>query len=216
MKCKLVICDLDGTLLDTLEDIYHSVNYALKTNGLEERTLAQVRHDIGDGIKKLIERSIPDGDQNPRFEDTYKTFQKYYPLHIHDYTKPYPKVMEILQKLQQNRLLLAVASNKYNEGTQALINHFFPGIFNVVYGLTPELKRKPDPDMINHIMNELHVNTSEVLIVGDTVNDYATAQSINAKCVIVTYGFRNKEELQTKIKNAPLVDAFDQIINYLF
>lgn len=216
MRLKLVICDLDGTLIDTLQDIQNAINFSLSKYDLPIRSYEQIRHDIGDGIAMLIARSIHQGKDNKKFDDIYSTFKEYYPNHIHDFSKRYPKVLSTLKEIKTKNIKLAVVSNKFNIGTQLLIDYFFPNLFDHVQGLTDNFNRKPSPDMVNFVLSKLNVKPSEALIIGDTINDYETAKRAGIHAVICTYGFRDEDTLRSQIKNVPLIDTFDKLLDYLF
>lgn len=139
------IFDLDGTLLSTLEDLAASCNYALRTHGMPERTLEEVRLFVGNGVKKLMERAIPEGLQNPKFEDTYQTFRKHYMTHNLDSTKPYEGVMEMLESLKAKGKKIAVVSNKFYDATQALCKHFFGDLVDVAIGEREDIRKNLHP-----------------------------------------------------------------------
>ena len=124
-QIKAFIFDLDGTLLDTLQDLYLCCNYALRTHGMPERTLEEVCNFVGNGVKKLMERSVPGGLSNPAFEDAFTTFRQYYLLHSLDNTHPYPGIIEALRELDERGMKLAVVSNKFYKATQELCRHFY-------------------------------------------------------------------------------------------
>ena len=144
-----IIFDLDGTLLNTLNDLAASTNYALRQSGMPERTIEEVRRFVGNGVRKLIERVVPEGEDNPLFEETFATFKRHYLEHNMDTTCPYEGVGEMLRQLRQQGKRLAVVSNKFCTATEELVAHFFPEI-EVAIGENEAggIKKKPAPDTV--------------------------------------------------------------------
>ena len=204
MKKKLLIFDLDGTLINTLEDLNHATNVGLAKYGYPLRTVEQTRNDIGNGVKKLIERSILGGLDNPDYLKVFNEFRSYYISHYFDYSKPYPNTLVTLSLLKKHGYKLAVVSNKFDEGAKKLVTTFFPGIFDVIQGSVENLNYKPHPDLVNKVLKELDIECTGALYIGDTEVDYETAVNSKLEVVLVTYGYRNKEQLIEKIKNPPL------------
>ena len=141
-QIKAFIFDLDGTLLDTLQDLYLCCNYALRTHGMPERTLEEVCNFVGNGVKKLMERSVPGGLSNPAFEDAFTTFRQYYLLHSLDNTHPYPGIIEALRELDERGMKLAVVSNKFYKATQELCRHFFNDYIKIAIGEREGIRKK--------------------------------------------------------------------------
>ena len=213
---RLLIFDLDGTLIDTVGDLNASVNYALKQFDYPERTILQTRNDIGNGVAVLIARSIPYGVENPNYQACLSVFKDYYKQHYFDLSLPYTNIFETLLSLKKKGYLLAVVSNKFNEGANKMIKHFFKDIFIYIQGENPPLRTKPSPDMVEHVLKELHVKKEEALYIGDTEVDYQTAVNSEIDVILVSYGYRTKEQLFCKIKNAPLiVDAPTDLLKIL-
>lgn len=195
---KLVIFDLDGTLLDTLGDLAVSANYALKKFGYPEHEKEEYRYMVGNGITKLIERALP---EEFRTEDQVMhvraEFVSYYSIHKTDLTRPYPGIPELLDMLKQKGLVLAVASNKYQEATRELIWHYFKErTFEVILGQRDTMPTKPDPSIVNEIMTVVGVGEEATLYVGDSCIDMQTALNAGVTAVGVSWGFRPCEELQ--------------------
>ena len=142
------VFDLDGTLLSTLDDLAASCNYALRTNGMEEHSVDDVRRFVGNGVRKLMERAIPQGDSNPLFDKTYADFRKHYMEHNLDTTKPYPGIMDLLSRLKERNKKVAVVSNKFYAATQALCRHFFGDLVDVAIGERENIRKKPAPDTV--------------------------------------------------------------------
>ena len=192
---KTYIFDLDGTLLNTLNDLHASCNYALRTHGMPERSLEEVRQFVGNGVKKLMERAIPDGLDNPLFEETLQTFRQHYLLHNLDTTLPYPGIMEMLQQLKAQGKRIAVVSNKFYAATQDLCKHFFGDTIQVAIGEREDIKKKPAPDTVLEALRQLQVTRQDAVYVGDSEVDVETARNSGIPCISVLWGFRSKSFL---------------------
>ncbi len=189
------IFDLDGTLLSTLADLAASCNAALKMNGMPERSLEEVRMFVGNGVKKLMERAIPDGLDNEKFEKTYQDFRKHYMVHNLDTTQPYPDVMEMLEELKNRGKNIAVVSNKFYAATQELCRHFFGNLVDVAIGEREDIKKKPAPDTVNEALRQLHADRSKAVYIGDSDVDVMTAKNCGMPCISVLWGFRDQDFL---------------------
>ena len=192
---KTYIFDLDGTLLDTLNDLHASCNYALRTHGMPERSLEEVRQFVGNGVKKLMVRAIPNGLENPLFEETLQTFRQHYLLHNLDTTLPYPGIMEMLQQLKAQGKRIAVVSNKFYAATQDLCKHFFGDTIQVAIGEREDIKKKPAPDTVLEALRQLQVTRQDAVYVGDSEVDVETARNSGIPCISVLWGFRSKSFL---------------------
>ena len=157
------IFDLDGTLLNTLTDLAASCNYALRTSGMPERTLEEVRLFVGNGVKKLMERAIPGGAAHPKFGETYAAFRSHYLQHGLDHTHPYPGVMEMLEELVRRRKHIAVVSNKFYAATQELCQHFFGSYIPVAIGEREGIRKKPAPDTVLEALSQLGVSKANAV-----------------------------------------------------
>lgn len=189
------IFDLDGTLLSTLNDLAASTNYALRTHHMPERTLDEVRQFVGNGVKKLMERAIPGGTDNPDFDNTYATFRQHYMQHNLDTTKPYPGIMEMLQQLHNEGKNVAVVSNKFYAATRDLCRHFFAHLVPVAIGEREDIKKKPAPDTVLEALRQMGVSSKGAVYIGDSDVDVMTAQNSGIPCISVLWGFRDKEFL---------------------
>ena len=189
------IFDLDGTLLSTLGDLAASCNYALRTNGLPERTVDEVRQFVGNGVKKLMERAIPGGLDNDKFDKTYADFRQHYMQHNLDTTKPYDGVMEMLEELRKRGKKVAVVSNKFHAATQELCRHFFGDLVPVAIGEREDIRKKPAPDTVLEAMRQLGVTAERAVYIGDSDVDIDTACNSGMPCISVLWGFRDKEFL---------------------
>lgn len=195
---KLVIFDLDGTLLYTLEDLADSCNYLLRKHQLPEHPLDSFRYFVGNGIKKLVERALPEEKRTETFiESFFQEMIAYYDLHKEDKTRPYPQIVETLEALQQRGIMLGVASNKVNQAMAPLMAHYFPSIrFASVLGQREGIPIKPNPQIVFDIMEATGVTQEETLYVGDTGVDMDTAHGANVPAVGVLWGFRDRKELK--------------------
>lgn len=190
------IFDLDGTLLDTLKDLASSTNYALRQYGMPEHSIDDVRCFVGNGVRKLIERAVPEGTENPKFENVYETFRQHYMHHSLDTTHPYDGIPETLRELKQRGCKLAVVSNKMMAATKELVAHFFPEI-DVAIGENEAggIRKKPAPDTVEEALRQLGATKESAVYVGDSDVDIQTAQNVGIPCVSVLWGFRDKQFL---------------------
>lgn len=189
------IFDLDGTLLNTLNDLAASTNYALRWAGMPEHSVDDVRRFVGNGVKKLMERAIPDGLNNPKFEETYAMFRKHYLEHSLDTTKPYDGIPEVLAELKRRGKKLAIVSNKFYAATQELARHFFPDTIEVAIGERENIRKKPAPDTVLEAMRQLGVNKKGTVYIGDSDVDIDTAHNVGVPCISVLWGFRDRDFL---------------------
>ena len=196
---KLVIFDLDGTLLNTIADLANSTNYALKVLGYPIHEPDKYNFMVGNGINKLFERALPDGEKTE--ENVLRVRQEfvpYYDQHNADKSRPYPGVTELLETLQTAGMQLAVASNKYQAATEKLIAHYFPNIkFTAVFGQREGIPVKPDPIIVKEILQIAKVQEEETLYVGDSGVDMQTAINAGVTSCGVTWGFRPRTELES-------------------
>lgn len=195
---KLVIFDLDGTLLNTIADLAQSTNYALKQLGYPTHSVDEYRFMVGNGINKLFERALPEGEKSEEnVLRVRKEFIPYYDIHNVDDSSPYPGIPELLSDLQNHGIQLAVASNKYQAATQKLIGHYFPSIrFVAVFGQREGVNVKPDPTIVFDILKQSNTPKEAVLYVGDSGVDMQTAINAGVTACGVTWGFRPRAELE--------------------
>ena len=188
------IFDLDGTLLDTLGDLAASVNYALKTCDMPQHSIDDVRRFVGNGVRLLMERAVPDGAANPRFEEAFATFRQHYMQHSLDTTRPYDGIIEMLGALRQRGYRTAVVSNKFYAATQELCQHFFADSIEVAIGEheAEGIRKKPAPDTVNEALRQLGVSREQAVYVGDSDVDIATAAASGMPCISVLWGFRDR------------------------
>ena len=196
-KMKAIIFDLDGTLLDTLQDLHAAVNFALHSHGMPERTIDEVRQFVGNGVRRLMELAVPEGEKNPEFEAAFADFKAYYAEHNIDFTKPYDGILDTLKALKEKGFRMAIVSNKLEEATEALRQHFFADYIETAVGDAPERLRKPAPDGVFEAMHRLGVTKEECVYVGDSDVDYRTAINAGLPCISVLWGFRSRKELES-------------------
>lgn len=194
---KLVIFDLDGTLLNTVEDLGHAANYALEKNGFATHTIASYPFFVGNGVRRLISRVLPEEHRNESTIDTLlRDFRAFYDEHCCDCTKPYEGMPELLRDLRAREVLVAVASNKYHAAVEKIINHYFGDIdFVAIQGQVEGVNVKPDPSIVFGILAKARLPKREVLYVGDSGVDMETARRACVDSVGVTWGFRREKEL---------------------
>ena len=197
MRYDTFIFDLDGTLLDTLGDLAAAVNYALRSHGMPEHSLDDVRRFVGNGVRRLMERAIPEGADNPLFDATFATFRQYYMAHSLDTTRPYDGIPETLAELKSRGCHIAVVSNKMMAATVELCRHFFPDIVEVAIGEheTEGIRKKPAPDTVFAALRQLGVGKEQAVYVGDSDVDIQTAANAGLPCISVLWGFREKDFL---------------------
>lgn len=197
MRYQTYVFDLDGTLLDTLGDLAASTNYALRTHGMPEHSLDDVRRFVGNGVRVLMERAVPQGAENPQFEVAFQTFRTHYMQHSLDTTKPYDGILETLEALKAEGCRLAVVSNKMMAATQELCRHFFRDTIEVAIGEheAQGICKKPAPDTVNEAFRQLGVGKERAVYVGDSDVDILTARNSGLPCISVLWGFRDRDFL---------------------
>ncbi len=212
-----IIFDLDGTLINTIADLGLACNHALACAGYPTHELAEYPHLVGNGVNKLIERALPiSAKQNKQqteaeIQRLRKDFIPYYNAHNCDHTVPYEGIKEVLATLKQRGAKLAVASNKYQEATRKIIDHYFPSTFDVVFGEREGVPRKPDPQVVHDILALLP--DEKVVYVGDSLVDIATARNAGLPVIACSWGFVSREELAAA-KPDYLIDTTREILNY--
>lgn len=193
---KAVVFDLDGTLLDTLDDLANATNWALRWNGLPERTLDEVRQFVGNGVQRLIRRAVPEGTSEEVFAKTFSDFKDYYVVHCQEKTRLYDGVPEMLKALRSQGYRLAIVSNKLQAGVDELYERYFKDTVEVAVGECPEVNRKPAPDMVVAALAALGVTADEAVYVGDSDVDLQTARNSGLPCISVLWGFRDRPFLE--------------------
>lgn len=196
MKYKLAIFDLDGTILNTLEDLTNGVNYALTECGYPTRTITEVRSFVGNGIRRLITRCLPPDTAETEIDRVYGIFAPYYKAHCSEKTAPYEGIPTMLQTLRAAGILTAVLSNKGDFAVQPLIRQYFDRLFDMALGERTGVPRKPAPDGVYEILERLHVTKEDAVYIGDSNVDIETAQNAGLACICVDWGFRDREFLE--------------------
>ena len=212
----IIIFDLDGTLLNTIDDLGYACNYALEKTGYPTFPIEAYPAKVGNGINNLIRRALPQSEQTEQnILKVREFFVPYYNDHNCDYTRPYNGIPELLATLKAQGHQLAVASNKYQAATEKIVNHFFPGIFDVILGEREGIERKPNPQIVFDILAKLSPVTSNQssLYIGDSLVDYETAKNANVPFVACSWGFVPREKL-VEASIATIVDSPDQVLMY--
>lgn len=194
MSYTTAIFDLDGTLLNTLDDLHASTAYALAFHGLPTRTVAEVRAFVGNGIRNLIRLAVPEGSTDELIDAVHATFDAHYAANHLNKTAPYPEVAELVQRLRGLGLKCCVVSNKGDYAVQPLVEHFFPDLFDVVCGEREKdgIRRKPWPDTVLACMRTVGATPHECVYVGDSEVDLLTAANAGIDCIEVSWGFRDE------------------------
>lgn len=213
---KTVIFDLDGTLLNTLDDLADSTNYALAKFGYPTRTIEEVRQFVGNGVAKLIERAIPEGKNNPNFEKCLSIFKENYAQNMYNKTAPYNGIIEMLSNLKSKGIKIAVVSNKFDLAVKELCKKYFEGFIDFAAGENEAqgIKKKPAPDTVISVLNEFNFAPKDAVYVGDSDVDIMTAKNSKMPCISVTWGFRDEKFL---LENGAtiLINAPSEIYNHL-
>ena len=196
MRYQTAIFDMDGTILETLEDMCASVNVTMDHVGYPRRTMDEVRRFVGNGAAKLIERCMPAGAEDPRYPAALEFYRAYYDAHAQIKTGPYPGIPELLNQLSREGVRLAVVSNKPDEAVRALTERYFPGVFPVAIGKRDGWATKPAPDSVYEAMRLLGARRESTVYVGDSDVDVDTARNAGLDSVIVTWGFRDENFLR--------------------
>jgi len=196
MNYKAIVWDLDGTLLDTLDDLANSVNYALSACGHPLHTREEIRTYIGNGAVKLIERSIPAGAGEEERDRVLAAFREHYGIHCNDETKPYPGMMELLSDLNGAGIPMGIVSNKPDSAVADLAQVYFQGKIRVSAGARPGYEVKPAPDLVWEVLRQMGVSPAEAVYIGDSEVDVITAKNAGMAGIAVTWGFRDEEGLR--------------------
>lgn len=208
-----IVFDLDGTLLNTLEDLTDSVNFALNKFGFKERTVEEIRSFVGDGVRVMMSRAIPDGLSNPNFENCLDCFKEHYKDNMFNKTKPYDGIMEMLKHLKMNGIQVAVVSNKFDLAVKGLCKKYFGDLIPVAIGENEAegIRKKPAPDSVFKAIHEMKVRIENVIFVGDSDTDVLTAKNAEVDCIGCTWGFRDRQVLE-KAGADYIVNSPDEIL----
>ena len=211
---KAVIFDLDGTLLDTLDDLAAAVNHALQSCGYPLRTRDEVRRFIGNGVVKLMQRAMPADVSQAEFDRCFASFRSYYLSHMTDLTRVFPGILPLLQALRDRGIQTAVVSNKLHAGVTGLCKDYFGSLLSCAFGVQAESERKPNPVTVFRALEHLGVKKEQAVYVGDSEVDVQTAQNAGLRCIGVTWGYRDKETLLSS-GAASLIDTPQQLPDLL-
>lgn len=195
MKYELLVFDMDGTILDTLEDLKNSMNHTLRLHHMPERTLDEIRSFVGNGILTLIQRAVVTGTTDEKIWEIQKEFMAHYKEHCADFTKPYDGVISLIQELRNRGYKTAVVSNKADGAVQELCVQYFPNLFDLAIGERPEMAKKPAPDMVHLALEQLGYSKHQAVYIGDSDVDVATARNSELDMIAVDWGFRTREFL---------------------
>lgn len=213
---KIVIFDLDGTLLNTLDDLADSTNFALSKFNYPTRTIEEVRQFVGNGVAKLIERAIPEGKNNSNFEKCLAIFKENYAQNMYNKTAPYNGISDMLANLKSKGLKIAVVSNKFDLAVKELCQKYFNGYIDFAAGENEAagIKKKPAPDTVLEVLKEFNLKPNEAIYVGDSDVDIMTAKNSDMPCISVTWGFRD-EKFLLSYGATILIDSPDEIYRHL-
>ena len=195
MAYRAVLFDMDGTVLNTLEDLYNAVNRSLAEFALPEVTREQVRAALGNGAARLIAACVPAGTDPALTERVLAWYKPWYDAHCRVFTAPYPGILPLMERLRAQGLRLAIISNKPDGAVRELAAAFFPGLLDAAVGESPAVQRKPNPDAVLAAARQMGLSPAECLYVGDSEVDVATARNAAMPCAAVSWGFRSREQL---------------------
>lgn len=198
MKYNTIIFDLDGTLLNTLDDLRDSLNDILLRKGYAPQSLEAVKRYVGNGVKNLILRALPESCDEEEVLRVLEEFKSHYKNNMQNKTRPYNGIMELLLDLHRFNLKIAIVSNKFDTAVKSLSRTYFGNLIPVAIGETAEIKRKPAPDSIFAAIKELGADINKTVLVGDSETDVQTAKNAGIPCIGVTWGFRNREVLRNE------------------
>ena len=214
MKIKTVIFDLDGTLLDTLQDLCDSVNYIMSNIGHKNREAREIRSFLGNGAANLLKKSLSSEMEEDKFMKVLDEYKAYYQINMHNKTMPYPGILELLKELKDRGYNLAIVSNKQDEAVKVLAEKYFKGLIDTAAGESTAIKRKPAPDTIYKAIEVLGSKREEAIYVGDSEVDAEAAKNAGIPCVLVTWGFRDREDLE-KEKPDYIIDRADELLGII-
>ena len=213
MNPKLVIFDLDGTLLDTLDDLSAAVNHAMQLRGFPLHSRDEYMRMVGHGARNLMRQALPEGHKDDDMvEAAYNDFKAYYTDHIDIHTQPFPGTQDLMTTLHRKGIMLAVASNKFQEGTEHLIKEFFPDIpFVAVLGNRPGFPYKPSPEIVEEVLNKAGIKKEEAVMIGDSDTDMETAANGGIEGIAVGWGYRN----MNGIPGLKVADSAEELLKML-
>lgn len=211
MKYELAVFDMDGTILDTLEDLTDATNYVLKQFGKPERTTKEVRELLGNGMRYLLRMAAGGNTSDDEVKQMISVFYPYYKDHAAIKTKPYDGIVKAIQDIRSRGIRTAVVSNKPDVAVRDLSQMYFPGLFDEAVGASEEVRTKPSPDGVNLVLQRLGVDRTNAVYIGDSEVDYATSQNAQMDVIMVSWGFRDKEDI-LKLGAPIVVDVPSEIV----
>jgi len=214
MKYYLAIFDLDGTILNTIDDIANSVNYALQLNSMPIHTTDEITSYVGNGVMMLIKRALPKNADEEIIKKVYDDFNEHYRIHNNDLTAPYNKIPETIQTLRNAGVKTAVISNKIDYGVKALCKQYFDGMFDFAVGERQGIAKKPSPDSVNEVLNLLDISPDNAVFIGDSEVDIETAENAGLDCISVSWGFKDKEFLKSNGAKI-IIDKPEQLLKLI-
>ncbi len=212
MKYKAVIFDMDGTILNTLQDLTDATNFALKSFDMPERTIEEVRTFVGNGVKKLIERAVPENTSCEKTDQVLSRFLEYYSKHSNDNTCSYPGIQNLVVELKKLGIKTAVCTNKPDAPANALGKKYFDGLFDLILGQKEGLKTKPAPDGVNEILSIMNINRKDAVYIGDSDVDFETARNSDMDFIGVDWGFKGRKFLEA-LGAKTVVSSADEILD---
>ncbi len=195
MRYEAVVFDMDGTLLDTLQDLTDCVNAVLRDHGMPERTPEEIRHFVGNGVHHLLDCAVPDGEKDPEFDKIETSYRALYKAHCMDKTEPYPGVLHLMDTLRKAGCRIAIVSNKPDATVRKLTGIYFDGLADTAVGEKADCRVKPAPDSVFLALNELGIPKERAVYVGDSEVDIRTAENAAMNGITVSWGFRSRDEL---------------------
>lgn len=215
MKYSLAVFDMDGTLLDTLTDLAGSINYSLRTAGFPERPVNYLRRMIGCGMRSEVKAGLPEGATEEDIDKVLAILMEHYAAHCADHTCPYPGVLDLMKRLREAGCRIAVVSNKADSAVGPLCEQYFPGLVDFAVGERDDIRRKPAPDEVEAALKALNADKKDAVYIGDSEVDLQTAENSGLECLTVTWGFRDRDQLEesgAKIYCDTCEDLYREII----
>lgn len=214
MAYDTVLFDLDGTLLDTLDDLWRAGCAMRERLGLPPLKREETRRYVGNGMANYVRLALPEGERNPRFDEALAFIRAYYDRHCLGATAPYPGVTRLLETLKARGVATAVVSNKPHSAVVPLVEHFFPGLASCAMGQREGIRRKPAPDMVDAALKELGRGKARTLYVGDSEVDVATARNAGLDCLCVSWGFRDRRQ-QVEAGAVHFADTAQEVLDFI-
>lgn len=213
-KYDTVVFDMDGTLLNTLEDLHDAMNYILNRHGYPEKSLEEVRCAVGNGAGRFMRDMLPGGEQNPDYGKLLEEYGKYYQSHAQIKTRPYQGNVELLERLKERGVRLAIVSNKGDASVKELNRRYFGDLIETAVGERPGIRRKPEPDSVLEALRVLGSSRERAVYVGDSEVDYHTAANAGMACVLVSWGFRCRKQLE-ELGPEYIIDRPEELLELL-